>query len=86
MNNFLRAIIAGYGAKKLGGGCLSTILIFIVIYWALGNCNSSNNRTTAPARPASLLQERTVAANLNADKSHNIASYSNHLSTSSLSK
>jgi len=40
MNNFLRTIIAGYGAKKLGGGCLSTILIFIVIYWALGNCNS----------------------------------------------
>ena len=38
MNNFLRTIIAGYGAKKLGGGCISTILIFIVIYWALGNC------------------------------------------------
>ena len=40
MNNFLRTIIAGYGAKKLGGGCFSTILIFILIYWALGNCNS----------------------------------------------
>ncbi|HEV8079693.1 MAG TPA: hypothetical protein VGP43_03200 [Chitinophagaceae bacterium] len=86
MNNFLRTIIAGYGAKKLGGGCLSTILIFIVIYWALGNCNSSNNRTTAPARPASLIQERNVAAILNADKSHNTASYSNHLSTSAVSK
>jgi len=61
MNNFFRAIIAGYGAKKLGGGCLSTILIFVVIYWALGNCNSSRN--TAPARPASLIQERKVAAN-----------------------
>ena len=40
MNNFLRTIIAGWGAKKLGGGCLSTILVFIIIYWALGNCNS----------------------------------------------
>ena len=39
MNNFFKTIIAGYGAKKLGGGCLSTILIFIVIYWALGTCN-----------------------------------------------
>ncbi len=61
MNNFVKALIAGYGAKKLGGGCLSTILIFFVIYWALGNCNSTNK--TAPVRPASLIQERTVAAN-----------------------
>jgi len=41
MNNFFKTIIAGYGAKKLGGGCLSTILIFFVIYWALGTCNKS---------------------------------------------
>ena len=47
MNNFFRTIIAGYGAKKLGGGCLSTILIFIVIYWALGTCNS--DKRAAPA-------------------------------------
>ena len=40
MNNFFRTIIAAWGAKKLGGGCLSTILIFFIIYWALGNCNS----------------------------------------------
>jgi len=39
MPNWLRALIAGYGAKKLGGGCFSTILIFIVIYYALGQCN-----------------------------------------------
>ncbi|MGB4774369.1 MAG: hypothetical protein WBP45_04295 [Daejeonella sp.] len=39
MNNFFRTIIAGYGAKKLGGGCFSTILIFIIIYFALGQCN-----------------------------------------------
>jgi len=36
MPNWLRALIAGYGAKKLGGGCLSTILIFFVLYWLLG--------------------------------------------------
>jgi hypothetical protein len=40
MNNFLRTIIAGWGAKKLGGGCLGTILVFIIIYYALGTCNS----------------------------------------------
>lgn len=39
MNNFFKALIAGYGAKKLGGGCLSTIVIFVVIYMLLGQCN-----------------------------------------------
>jgi hypothetical protein len=38
MNNFFRTILAGYGAKKLGGGCLSTIVIFVIIYYALGHC------------------------------------------------
>jgi hypothetical protein len=38
MNNFFRAIIAGYGAKKLGGGCLGTIIVFILIWVALGYC------------------------------------------------
>jgi hypothetical protein len=46
MPNWLRALIAGYGAKKLGGGCFSTILIFVVIYYALGKCNPS--QTAAP--------------------------------------
>lgn len=45
MNNFFRTIIAAWGAKKLGGGCLSTILVFIIIYWALGNCNSRSVQT-----------------------------------------
>lgn len=40
MNRLIRALIAGYGAKKLGGGCLGTILVFIIIYYALGTCNS----------------------------------------------
>ncbi|MEJ7610437.1 MAG: hypothetical protein WKF88_04590 [Ferruginibacter sp.] len=41
MNNFIRTLIAGYGAKKRE--VLSTILVFIVIYWALGTCNKSTN-------------------------------------------
>ncbi len=45
MNKFLRALIAGYGAKKLGGGCFTTILVFIVIYWALGTCNKTPQTT-----------------------------------------
>jgi hypothetical protein len=39
MPNWLRALIAAYGAKKLGGGCFSTILIFVVLYIVLGQCN-----------------------------------------------
>ncbi|WP_164849928.1 hypothetical protein [Mucilaginibacter limnophilus] len=41
MNKFFRAIIAAWGAKKLGGGCLSTIVIFVLIYVALGKCSNS---------------------------------------------
>ena len=39
MNKLFRALIAGYGAKKLGGGCLGTVVGFIIIYYALGQCN-----------------------------------------------
>jgi hypothetical protein len=39
MNKLFKTLIAGYGAKKLGGGCLTTILVFIIIYVALGQCN-----------------------------------------------
>jgi hypothetical protein len=39
MNKLFRALIAGYGAKKLGGGCFGTIIVFIIIYYALGQCN-----------------------------------------------
>jgi hypothetical protein len=38
MNNFFRALIAGYGAKKFGGGCLGTILVFVILYYLLGYC------------------------------------------------
>ena len=39
MNKLVRGLIAGYGAKKLGGGCLGTIVVFIIIWVALGHCN-----------------------------------------------
>jgi hypothetical protein len=32
----LRTGLAGLGAWKLGGGCFSTILIFIFLMWLLG--------------------------------------------------
>lgn len=50
MNNFFRALIAGYGAKKLGGGCFSTVLIFIVIWYALGHCGN-NTRAASKFSP-----------------------------------
>jgi hypothetical protein len=37
MRNIFRALIAGWGARKLGGGCLTTIIIFIILYWLLGH-------------------------------------------------
>lgn len=39
VKNLLRAILAGIGAKKLGGGrcgCIGTIILFIILYWLLG--------------------------------------------------
>lgn len=39
MNNFFKTLIAGYGASKLGGGCLGTILVFLLIYFLLGQCS-----------------------------------------------
>jgi len=38
MPNWLRALIAGYGASKLGGGCIGTILVFVILYYLLGYC------------------------------------------------
>ncbi len=39
MNKLVRGLIAGYGAKKLGGGCISTVIVFIIIWVILGQCN-----------------------------------------------
>jgi hypothetical protein len=36
MEGPLRGILAGAAAWKFGGGCISTILIFIIVFWALG--------------------------------------------------
>ena len=41
MNNLIRGLIAGYGAKKLGGGCFSTILVFVVLWVLLGQCGAA---------------------------------------------
>jgi hypothetical protein len=30
MNNFFRTLLAGYGAWRWGGGCLGTILVFVL--------------------------------------------------------
>ena len=38
MNNIFRALIAGWGAKKLGGGCVGTVIVFIIIWVVLGGC------------------------------------------------
>jgi len=48
MNSFFKALIAGWGAKKLGGGCLSTIVIFVVIYTLLGKCSQPSHAATHP--------------------------------------
>lgn len=39
MNDLFKGLIAGYGAMKLGGGCLGTILLFILIWTLLGYCD-----------------------------------------------
>lgn len=68
MNNFFRTIIAAWGAKKLGGGCLSTVVIFIVIYTLLGKCNNqpahaatrTNTFKVQPALKSSLINNKTI--------------------------
>ena len=37
MSKLLRGLAAGYGAKKLGGGCFSTILIVLILWYLLGH-------------------------------------------------
>lgn len=36
MRGLIRTLLAGWGAKKMGGGCISTIIIFIILFWLLG--------------------------------------------------
>ena len=37
MSKLLRGLAAGFGAKRLGGGCFSTIIIFIILWVLLGH-------------------------------------------------
>jgi hypothetical protein len=37
MQGPLRGVLAGVAAWKWGGGCLSTILVFVVVFWMLGH-------------------------------------------------
>jgi hypothetical protein len=39
MNNLLRGLLAGAGAYKFGGGCLGTIVVFVIIWVILGQCS-----------------------------------------------
>jgi len=39
VSKLLRGVAAGWGAKKMGGGCLSTIIIFAVLWYVLGHFN-----------------------------------------------
>lgn len=39
MKKLLRILLAGWGAKKIGGGkcgCIGTIAVFLILYWLLG--------------------------------------------------
>ena len=39
MKNIVRALLAGWGAKKIGGGkcgCIGAIVVFSILYWLLG--------------------------------------------------
>jgi hypothetical protein len=39
MNNLFRGLLAGGAAAKWGGGCLGTILVFLLVWFALGQCS-----------------------------------------------
>jgi hypothetical protein len=68
MPNWLKALIAAYGAKKLGGGCFSTILIFFVIYYALGQCNHPAVQHGSLKKPATVQTAMVGQAKLKSDR------------------
>jgi hypothetical protein len=75
MNNLVRALIAGWGAKKIGGGCISTIIAFIIIYYALGTCNSHPVQTV-PQKNSGILKStsKTTASIYFFDRENRIRS------------
>ena len=38
MGDIFKSVVAGAAAWKFGGGLVSTILIFILVFWLLGKC------------------------------------------------
>jgi len=36
MSKLFKGLAAGAAAYKWGGGCLGTVLVFVVVYWLLG--------------------------------------------------
>tara|TARA_R110000868_G_scaffold233071_1_gene486789 strand:- start:599 stop:730 length:132 start_codon:yes stop_codon:yes gene_type:complete len=39
MKKIFRALLAGWGARKIGGGkcgCIGAIIVFLILYWLLG--------------------------------------------------
>ena len=38
MRDLFRGLIAGAAAYKLGGGLISMIIIFLLVFWLLGKC------------------------------------------------
>ena len=64
MNNLLRGLLAGYGAKKLGGGCFSTVLVFIVLWVLLGQCGATfaPEAMTLPDAPPAVVSVESVPA------------------------
>ena len=46
MQNWLRTLIAGYGAYKWGGGCLGGILVFVLLlgFYALPVAGTIHNQ------------------------------------------
>jgi hypothetical protein len=42
MRDLIRMLLAGWGARKMsngcmGGGCISFIVFFVILYWILGH-------------------------------------------------
>ena len=65
MNNLFRGLLAGAGAAKLGGGCFSTVLIFILLWVLLGQCGATlspvTESTQHPEAVADLVVTQTAA-------------------------
>lgn len=59
MNNFFRALLAGAAAKKFGGGCLGTIVVFVLVWVALGQCGSKPAATKSPQPAPKEIQIQT---------------------------